>query len=853
MTQSEKVYLADYQPYPWALQTVKLDFALYDDHTVVISDMHFVAKHPEQSTLYLYGCDSVELLEIRLNDEVLNPLDYQRDGVNLMILHCPNDFSLRIVTKITPQNNTQLSGLYRSNGLFCTQCEAEGFRRITFFPDRPDVLARYTTTISADLQQYPILLSNGNLIAKGFGLDGRHWVTWEDPFNKPSYLFALVAGNLSLVEDEYITMSGRKIRLCIYVEPENINQCSHAMSSLKKAMRWDEEVYGLEYDLDIFMIVAVSYFNMGAMENKGLNIFNSKYILALPEKATDQDYINIESVVAHEYFHNWTGNRVTCRDWFQLSLKEGLTVFRDQEFSRTYNSRDVMRINDVRALRQHQFVEDEGSMSHPVQPQSYQEINNFYTNTIYNKGAEVIRMIETLVGKSGFRRGMDLYFQRHDGCAVTIDDFVAAMADANQVDLTQFKRWYVQAGTPIVEVACQYQDGSLMINCRQILREQQLPLHIPIKIALFDNNSQMINESLLELRDMEQLFTIDGLTVQPIVSVLRDFSAPIKLYLLGEMDYVALLNCETDGFAQWEVSQKLALQAIHASYNDVSVDLGSLSDVYQQILLDEKRDYAMRAELLTLPSFEDCILDLSLVDVEKIADVRQKFKQYISQDLFSTAQQQYNKLWVAEDGLMYSEAYGRRGFRNICLELMMCADEQSSLSVCWHQLLNAKTMTDQLYSLQLLSHAKNQDVSRDALEYFFKRWSFDPLVVDRWFAVQALNPNIDTLLHVKELTQHELFDFKNPNRVRALIGTFSQMNPCCFHAVNGEGYEFLTECLLILDGINSQISARLATPFTQWKKFGIKHQEKIYGQLELLSQRKLSRDLREIVDQSIDK
>lgn len=527
------VYLKNYQPPFFAVETVNLNFDLYDDHALVSSELKLIRQH--EGPLHLYG-DELELVSVHMNGQKLEPSVYTLQADSLVIKNCPDELTLNIVTRIYPQNNTQLSGLYRSNHLFCTQCEAEGFRRITYFLDRPDVLATYTTRISADKKQYPILLSNGNLLESGVTDDGRHWVVWNDPFKKPSYLFALVAGDLACIRDKFVTCTGRTIDLHIYVEPGNEDKCAHAMESLKKSMRWDEEVYGREYDLDIFMIVAVSDFNMGAMENKGLNIFNSKYILARPDTATDQDFADVEGVVAHEYFHNWTGNRITCRDWFQLSLKEGLTVFRDQEFSRDMNSRDVNRIMDVRVLRSAQFPEDAGAMAHPVRPESYQEINNFYTATVYNKGAEVIRMQHTLLGKAGFRRGMDLYFKRHDGQAVTIDDFVAAMEDANHVDLTQFKRWYSQAGTPEVTVTSEYAQGKLTLKMKQNCSptpecQDKKPFHIPIRVALFDahGHQMSIDKDILELKEAEQNFTFTGLSEKPVVSLLREFSAPIKL------------------------------------------------------------------------------------------------------------------------------------------------------------------------------------------------------------------------------------------------------------------------------------------------------------------------------------
>ena len=561
---NKTIYLDAYKPPVFDVKSVFLDVALYEDHALVTNTMSLVRLHV--GDLRLNG-DGLTLESIEIDGQVLALDQYKIEGSDLVLENCVDQFTLKIVTKIQPQNNTALSGLYRSHDLFCTQCEAEGFRRITYFPDRPDVLSIYTTRISADKKRYPILLSNGNKIESGDLSDGRHFVTWHDPFKKPCYLFALVAGKLLSVNDEFITCTGRAISLSIFVEPGNEDKCAHAMDSLKRSMRWDEEQYGREYDLDIFMIVAVSDFNMGAMENKGLNIFNAKYILASPDTASDVDYADIEGVVAHEYFHNWTGNRVTCRDWFQLSLKEGLTVFRDQEFSRDMHSRDVNRIMDVNVLRQAQFPEDAGRMAHPVRPSSYQEINNFYTATIYNKGAEVIRMQETLLGKAGFRRGMDLYFERHDGCAVTINDFVAAMEDANGADLKQFMRWYSQAGTPHVELVTEdYVNGVLTLTFTQSCAptpecEEKQPFVIPIRVALFNAKGEPIQteKSLLVLNEAKQTFSFDGLKEKPLVSLLQDFSAPIRLLrTMSRQDKIALLRCETNGFAKWDVSVQLA-------------------------------------------------------------------------------------------------------------------------------------------------------------------------------------------------------------------------------------------------------------------------------------------------------
>jgi aminopeptidase N len=853
------IYLKDYEPPVFTAEKVALNFDLYDDHALVSNRMQLRRQHPGE--LRLFG-DELELVSIELNDKPLAASDYYLDGSDLVIKNCPDAPLLHVVTRIRPQENTKLAGLYRSHELFCTQCEAQGFRRMTFFLDRPDVLATYTTRITADKKKYPVLLSNGNLRDAGETDDGRHWVVWEDPFKKPAYLFALVAGQLASIKDEFITCAGKKVDLHIYVEPGNEDKCAHAMESLKKAMRWDEEAFGREYDLDIFMIVAVSDFNMGAMENKGLNIFNSKYILARPDTATDQDYADIEGVVGHEYFHNWTGNRVTCRDWFQLSLKEGLTVFRDQEFSRDMNSRDVFRILDVKALRSMQFPEDAGSMAHPVRPASYQEINNFYTATVYNKGAEVIRMQQTLLGKEGFRRGMDLYFKRHDGQAVTIDDFVAAMEDANGVDFTQFKLWYSQAGTPKVTVKSDYRDGTLTLTCTQSCSptpecKNKKPFHIPIRIALFDQegNPLPLASELLELKEKEQSFHFDGLYEKPIVSLLRDFSAPIMLHReITQEEQLALLQCETDGFAKWDAAQNLAFHCIKNCYESARETWeipNALIEAYRHVLLDDALDAALRADLLMPPAFEDVVVMLEEVDVALVEEVRDFFRKELGLALFTELQTVYQSLWQQEDNIMDGNAYKRRKLRNMCLWLMMKANEEKALSLCREQFDKAKTMTDQMASIALLINSSDRKLGEQATARFYQQWAHDELVLDKWFSLQASSEHKDTLEQVKKLMSHKAFTIKNPNKVRSLIGMFTQANPRNFHAIDGSGYAFLTDVLIQLDKINPQIAARLATPLTRWQKLNKPRQQLIKQALQRLAGMDLSRDLKELVTKSL--
>ncbi len=854
-------YLKDYKPVSFSVLAIDLDVALYEDMAMITSIL--TLKRCHEGPLCLVG-DELELVQLKLDDQILSPSAYRLENQNLIIENCPEQFTLSVVTRVRPQENTKLSGLYRSQGIFCTQCEAEGFRRITFFYDRPDVLTTYTTRISADKKAYPILLSNGNLIDSGEHEDGRHWVIWHDPFKKPSYLFALVAGQLDCYADEFVTASGKKVELRLYVEPGKTDKCTHAMASLKHAMRWDEEKYGLEYDLSILMIVAVSDFNSGAMENKGLNIFNDQYILARPDTATDWDYAHVESVVGHEYFHNWTGNRVTCRDWFQLSLKEGLTVFREQEFAGDMNSRDVNRIVDVKVLRTAQFPEDAGRMAHPVRPESYQEINNFYTATIYNKGAEVIRMQHTLLGSVGFRAGMDLYFDRHDGHAVTIDDFVAAMEDANGLDLTQFKLWYSQAGTPTVEVKSRYENQQLSLTLTQSCPptpecKNKKPFYIPIRFALFNQHGQQIalERDLLVLSEPSQTFYFNEIPDEPIVSLLRGFSAPIVLkYEQDEQALLTILKHEIDGFAKWESAQKLTTLSLMQYYKDPDTWLLSdlLVNAYAQVIQDDSLDLALRAELLTIPTYDQLANGMALLDVTRLEDARDRFQQELGRRLYEECMQTYQLLCSMEDNSMSGKAYGRRQLKNLCLSLMMKADENQTLSLCEQQFYQSKTtMTDQIASLALLVNATDSDVRKNALKSFYEQWRHEELVLDKWFGVQATANQPDVVRDVRRLMDDPGFNFKNPNRVRALIGRFCQANPRYFHAINGEGYALLTEVLTKLDPINPQFSARLATPFTRWGGLDEPRQRLIQRSLELLAALPLSNGLSEVVSKSLAK
>lgn len=851
-------YLKDYQKPTFNVESVHLDFDLFDDQVIVINEMTLKRQAP--GPLHLHG-DALELISFCLNGQELSSADYRLLEDDIFIDQCPDQCVIKIATRIYPQNNRQLTGLYRSKQLFCTHCEAEGFRRITYFPDRPDVLAVYTTRIKADKKKYPVLLSNGNLISAGELENDRHWVQWHDPFKKPSYLFALVAGQLSLVQDSYITASGKTIDLRIYVEPGNENKCAHAMMALKKAMKWDENYYGREYDLDIYMMVAVEHFNRGGMENKGLNIFNAKNILVSPDSATDQDFTDVESTIAHEYFHNWTGNRITCRDWFQLSLKEGLTVFRDQEYTRTSYSKDVKRIMDVKILFAAQFTEDAGGMAHPVRPKAYQEVNNFYTATVYYKGAEVVRMLHSLLGDHGFHQGMDLYFERHDGQAVTIDDFIKAMEDANQKDLSQFKRWYDIPGTPLVEVSTEFENHCLKIHLKQsipTLKEklEDRRLVIPLAIALFEQDGTRIQmkQEVLEFNQQEQTFEFQDLKEKPVISLLRDFSAPVNLhYPLSIDERLLLLEHESNGFSQWQAAQSLIIESMHRCLDEVPSQWKMPPQVlekFHKIFTTEFDDLSLKADLFTPPWHQEVIRHLTDVDIGKIEAIRDHVHHELGHALFNKARELYLRLQLENDQLMDREVYARRKFKNTCLWLMMKGKEEEALDLCMQQFEESKTMTDQLASLTLLAHSKSE-LGPKACDAFYSQWQNNPLVIDKWFTIQAISESPSALQNVKNLLQHKDFSFYNPNNIFALIGSFSMRNPRHFHAIDGSGYRFLSDMLLKIDEINPQIAAILANPLTQWKKLNKPRQELITQNLQNLSQQPLSNNLSEVVEKSL--
>jgi aminopeptidase N len=871
------VQLADYAPPAFRIPKVDLDVAIHENHADIrarITVTRNPAAQDSRAPLVLNG-DELQLVSVAVDGRALPASGYTLDAEHLTIPGLPEACTLETVVRTEPRKNTKLMGLYASKDGFFTQCEAEGFRRITFFLDRPDVMARYTTTIRADKGKYPVLLSNGNRVACGDEAGGRHWATWEDPFPKPSYLFALVAAKLDVLEDAFVTRSGKRARLAIYVEPGKLDQCAFAMQALKKSMRWDEETFGLELDLDQYMVVAVGDFNMGAMENKGLNIFNTKYVLARPDIATDTDFLNIDRVVAHEYFHNWTGNRVTCRDWFQLSLKEGLTVFRDQEFGADTYSRAVTRIQEVRGLRAAQFPEDAGPMAHPVRPQSYMEISNFYTATVYEKGAEVVRMIHTLLGKEGFRRGMDLYFARHDGQAVTTDDFVAAMADANGADLAQFKRWYQQAGTPTLDVRDEHDTAAkrYTLTVRQWIpptpgQPEKLPMHIPLALGLVGPDGRELplrlegeaaaagTDRVLSVRKAEERYVFADVPVKPVPSLLRRFSAPVNLKCdYAEADLVHLMAHDSDAFNRWEAGQRLALaiilRGIEATRAGKAMDVPrAFLDAVGRVLADGAKDPAFAAEALVLPSEPYVAEQMEVVDPDAIHAARNELRRAVARAFRAGLAAAYRSLEVPGPYSPDARSAGRRALRNMALGYLMELGDPEIERLCVAQFDGANNMTDRMAALGALANS-DAAARAGALERFYADWKREPLVVDKWLAVQATSRRDDTLARVKALLAHEAFDIRNPNKVYALIRSFCA-NHVRFHAVDGAGYAFAAERILELDPLNPQIAARLARAFDRWRKFDSGRQAHARTALERIRDVPgLSKDVTEVITKAL--
>ena len=874
----------DYTPPAYWVKTVEMGFDLDPSATRVTTRMtlHRNADSPEKN-ITLLG-ENIKLVGLRMNGKRLGQSPkggYTIEPGKLCIANAPNDITLEIETIIQPDQNTTMMGLYISNGNFFTQCEAEGFRKITYFPDRPDVMAKYTVMLRADKKNYPVLLSNGNLIEQGDLSNGRHYAKWEDPFKKPSYLFALVAGKLVCQEEIFMLNSGRKVLLQVWVEPGNLDKTQHAMESLKHSIRWDHERFGLELDLDRFMIVAVSDFNMGAMENKGLNIFNTKYVLANPNIATDTDYANIEAVVGHEYFHNWTGNRVTCRDWFQLSLKEGLTVFRDQEFSAdmvgTASGRAVKRIEDVRVLRQVQFSEDAGPMAHPVRPDYYVEINNFYTVTIYEKGAEVVRMYQTLLGREGFRKGMDLYFKRHDGDAVTCDDFRAAMADSSGKDLTQFERWYSQSGTPTVKVHTQYdavrQTYELTLSQSSkpgAGKDCKLPFHIPVSIGLLDEHGCDMPLHLegspfvatdpktvvLELTKDKQTFRFSQVTRKPIPSLLRNFSAPVELeYNYSDDELAHLMAHDSDAFNRWEAGHRLAMQRLMIFIKQVQTgEKLVLDEVFisamRRTLKDQTLDPAFRELALTLPSELMLAEQCEVVDPQAIHAARTFMRDTLSHALKDDLITSYEANLTPGSFSADAQSAAKRGLKNLSLAYLLNLEDETWLKQAHTQFDTANNMSDRLAALMGLLNSGNPSGALP-LKRFYEDFKHEALVVDKWFSLQAVAEATDVKT-VRNLMTHPAFTLKNPNRARSLIFSFCNGNPAQFHSPDGSGYAFWSEQVIALNKLNPQVAARLVRTLDHWKKFKPALKTEMHSALQKVAETKgLSKDVHELVNKAL--
>ncbi|MEB6534666.1 aminopeptidase N [Pantoea stewartii subsp. indologenes] len=870
MTQQPKIkYRHDYRAPDYTITDIDLTFEL-DESTTRVTAISQVKRQGDNGAELRLDGEDLTLISLEVNGQAWTA--YKEEEGALVLSQLPDSFTLKIVNDIHPDRNSALEGLYKSGEALCTQCEAEGFRHITWYLDRPDVLARFTTTIIADGNRYPFLLSNGNRIDSGHDEQGRHWVKWQDPFPKPCYLFALVAGDFDVLRDSFTTRSGRDVALEIFVDRGNLDRADWAMTSLKNSMKWDEERFGLEYDLDIFMIVAVDFFNMGAMENKGLNIFNSKYVLAKAETATDKDYLGIEAVIGHEYFHNWTGNRVTCRDWFQLSLKEGLTVFRDQEFSSDLGSRAVNRIDNVRIMRGAQFAEDASPMAHPIRPDQVIEMNNFYTLTVYEKGSEVIRMLHTLLGEENFQKGMQLYFKRHDGSAATCDDFVQAMEDASGVDLSQFRRWYSQSGTPTVTVRDDYNPEleQYTLHVTQHTpptadQKEKLPLHIPLDIELYDGQGKVIPlqrdghpvHHVLNVTEEFQTFTFDNVYFQPVPSLLREFSAPVKLdYKWSDAQLTFLMRHASNDFSRWDAAQSLLATylrlnvARHQQGQHLSLPL-HVADAFRTVLLDADSDPALTALILTLPSENEIAELFEIIDPQAIALVREALVRTLARELADEFFAVYNANQQADYHVDHAET-GKRSLKNICLYYLAFGDMDLADKLVQAQYQRANNMTDSLAALSAAVAA--QLPCRDALlADYDDRWHRDGLVMDKWFMLQATSPAQNALLNVRRLLSHRSFSMGNPNRIRSLIGAFASGNPSAFHAEDGSGYRFLVEMLTDLNTRNPQVASRMIEPLIRLKRYDTRRQALMRQALEQLQGlEKLSGDLYEKITKALN-
>ena len=870
----QTIYLKDYKVSPFVIEKTDLVFDLANDYTRVIATLS-ILRNPlsdEQSAdLVLHGSEGLDLQSVAVDGQPLLEGAYSRGSESLTISGLAQRAVVTTDVLIKPQDNTTMMGLYRSRTLYCTQCEAEGFRDITYYLDRPDVMSEFTTKVIADKTQYPVLLSNGNPIERGEVDGGRHFVTWHDPFKKPAYLFALVAGTLSCVEDSFTTMSGREVTLQIFVEEKDLDKCAHAMLSLKHSMRWDEEAYGREYDLDIFMIVAVDDFNMGAMENKGLNIFNTSAVLANPKTTTDASFQRVEAIVAHEYFHNWSGNRVTCRDWFQLSLKEGFTVYRDSQFSADMNSATVKRIEDVSYLRTHQFAEDGGPMSHPVQPDSYMEINNFYTLTIYEKGAEIVGMIRTLLGPDIFRKGSDLYFDRHDGQAVTIEEFVKAMEDASGRDLSQFRRWYKQSGTPQLAVSSSYDaaDRTLTLDFAQSCpatpgQAQKQPFVIPVKLGLVGASGDLpLNQAgdteiVYDVSQTHQQLIIENIDEAPVPSLLREFSSPVKLdYAYSKDQLIHLMANDSDGFNRWDAGQKLSFELLEKltadSHQQRPLEMDNqLVDAYRSLLSDASLDPAMVALMLQLPSEAQLHEEAAVIHAEAIHSARNFVRQALADALNQEFLAVYQRHNIEQNYAPDASQIGRRSLKNTALSYLMLVD-RIGVDLASEQFERADNMTDKAAALSCLVNCPAAGhKAENALQQFEQQYHDEALVMNLWLQVQAANSQPGGLQRVEALETHASFTLGNPNKIRSLIGGFCNANLVNFHNPDGSGYEFLKQRILTLHSRNPQVAARLMTPLTRWKKFPEPNSSQMRGALQVIAdERRLVKDIYEIAIKSL--
>ena len=871
--------LSEYLPPSYSIEKIDLKFELSETATIVTATLvgHKNADSEDQNSILKLNGENQRLVSLKLNETFLNNDDFELDGGVLTFKVSANDFQVIVVSEINPSDNKALEGLYLSDGIFCTQCEPEGFRRITFFPDRPDILSIYTTTIIADKGNYPILLSNGNVIGAGNLSGGRHFMTWHDPFPKPSYLFALVGGNLDCLEDSFTTKSGRLVTLKILVEPGNKPKSYFAMECLKKAMKWDEDRFGLEYDLDLFMIVAVSHFNMGAMENKGLNIFNSRYILADNLTATDSDFQRIEEIIAHEYFHNWTGNRVTCRDWFQLSLKEGLTVFRDQEYTSDMYSRGLKRINDVKLLRAVQFPEDASPTSHPVRPDAYVEINNFYTPTVYEKGAEIIRLIHTFLGEENFQKGMKLYVSRYDGQAVTCEDFLSAMQDASNKDLSLFKRWYSQSGTPElnVDINQDAQSNNLHITFDQETQPtadqvKKKPLPLIIEIGLLDRKGRpcLLNikgdtgngafSKKLEISKKQTSFTFENIKTPVVPSILRNFSSPIKLLRTSsEEELQVLMRYELDPYVRWDAFQTCAFSLIKElvekkeSNEKTLIDSG-YGEAIKTLLLDKNIESALKAEFIKIPREREIAEKFDIINVEAIHKSRQTLCKLLARKLKLTFEEVYYKARDAHslDDLS-NKAMGARLLANTVLEFLVKNEDHQSINLAFEQAVNTNSMTMVIGGLSALNNIDSSQ-RREALSHFYKKWQDDPLELDKWFSFYATCTLPNAEGDVLSLVQHSKFDITNPNRVRSLLNNFATNNPLHFHNNKGSGYQLISDNIIHIDRFNPQLAARLVLPLTRWQKHNSHQKGLMIDNLQKIkAENSLSNDVDEIVSKGL--